>query len=612
MVFVPDNYEAIGSCVLSTNAVKPGACEISVITVLIWDRVLQLAIVGLLIGYARDLAASIGCYHLLLTRAEGVVESILRVTGWETCACKGFGGDGAAGLCAESVFGGGEDGQTQDNDQPDDSGQTEEIDGAEESGSVTGVVNVEEDEETNDQIRRKITLDELIETAAKEKWDLVIDATAEKRSFEDLEPGEVDESSTSKRPKIEFNSRCNNILGCADRQQEQVMHKLATKAGSSLSKSSGLSPVPEKPTSKLQKVPPPPVIRASSLTINSMSSVKNGGKYPYARGTRGRGDPRNAKMRAARQREAQATSRSTSSEVSTASKHLLLLQEMANSEKPPKEPIERGSSVPKVLWQRPPDPTDSSMLVAPRRASFIPTASKNSGFPPTALDSGDSTGHGYGMLDDNDGALQRPEEIPTLEVQALIDNLRRKNNERIVPATTVQRPEVKLDLEVQAPREKVQRVNRDCTDHATRLMHDLKVQSPTNAIRVPDIADESAKGVGNTSRMSSTAFNRSGKEKVCSVMKSRIPKNAQVNGYLEYPAKFKAHVSDCPAASAASLNEGQPQQQLKEHPPLIDIPPKPSRETWLGNPVTFGRATSGIPKEPRKRSGAGDWYRPGY
>lgn len=415
VVFVPENYETIGSCVLSINAVKTGACEISAITVLIWDRVLQLAIVGLLIGYARDMAAGMGYHHLLVRRVEGVVEGILRVIGWETCACKGFGGDGAAGLCAEpwttvQVFGGGEDGQTQDNGQPDDSGQTEGMDGAGESGRGTGVVNIEEDELTYDQIRRKITLDELIETAAKEKWDLVMNARAEKRSFDALEPGEADDNFTSKRPKIEFNSRCNNRLGCADRRQEQVLHKPAIKAGSSPSKSSSLSPVPEKPTSKLQKAPPPPVIRASSLTINALSSATNGGRYHHVRGTRGRGDPRNAKMIAARRREAQAKSRSTSFEISTASKQLLLLQEMANSEKPPQEPIERSSSVPKFLWQRPPDPTGSSMLVAPRRAPSVPTASKNPGFFPTALDSGDSIGHGYGMLDDSEGALQTPEE----------------------------------------------------------------------------------------------------------------------------------------------------------------------------------------------------------
>ena len=159
MVFAPDNYDAIGSCVLKIDSVKTGDCEVSSIMVLISDRVLQLAIVGLLITYARDFAASMGFHHLLVREVEDVIEGILRVVGWKDCSCKGLRGDRGTGLCdvswaAGQDFGGGEGCRNHKNVHPKDNGLTEERDVTEEeSGSSDGTVIVTEDKVINDESR---------------------------------------------------------------------------------------------------------------------------------------------------------------------------------------------------------------------------------------------------------------------------------------------------------------------------------------------------------------------------------------------------------------------------------------------------------------------------
>ena len=678
VVFVPDNYEAIGTCVLNIDPVKTGDCVISDIAVLVWDRVLQLAIVGLLICYARDLAASMGFHHLLVRKVESVVEGILRVIGWEDCGCKGVRVDGGAGLCGGS-WTAKKDGQSQDIGQPEYIGQPEEIDEmGKESDSGDGVVSVEADVMTEDQARGKITLDELIEAAAQEDWDLVMGARQEKRSFDELENASADEPAISKRTKVELNGCCGDTSGSLHRQREQIKHNTAIIAGSSPSKISCPSPASEKPTSQAPKVTLPPIIRAPSLRMNDdLSLVKNESEQPRLRGSRGRGDRGNASMRlAASPRAAQG---SASSEIRILSEQLSLFQKPSISEKPPKEPIERGVGTSKMLSTSS-DTIGSSMLEAPPNPSSLATSSENSAFLPTALNSEEpteatlnSTGHDRGMLDDSEITQQRPEAILTLEVQALMENFQGENDGRIDPANPAQRPEAKLTLKVPSLLGKVQRDNRDRNEPATQAMHNLNLQSPTNAILVPENMDESAKGAkstskmsnttlntsgkdhvrfimkshvpktaqvngdlkcptglktrtilvpdnvvrstkgaGNTSRTSSTTLDTSGKDNVRSVMKSRVPVNAQVNGGLKRPTGHKTQgMKDSPATLLASP-KGDPPEPLKNSPPLDKNPSKLSTETWLGSPVRSRKAASDVLSGAQRRLRQGDFYRPRY
>lgn len=615
VVFVDENYEAIGSCVLRIDPVKPEDAEVSAITALIWDRVLQLAIVGLLIGYARDFAAGLGFHHLLVKKAEGVVEGILRIIGWENCECMDLGTDGGAGsLCAgswaaEGVISGEEESQILDHGQPEGHGQTEEeIDRmVEESGSSgDAIVDLEEDFETSGRICRKITLDELIGAAARKNWDLVTSARTKKRSFDGLEPATAEETSTPKKTKVDVNSCRDDMSGCVLRQEEQVKPTAVTKAGDSPSKSSVVPLVSEKPTSQAHKVPPPPIIGAPSPTINvDPSLVKNEIKYHrVGRGTRGRGDPRNAGMRLAElQRAARATSRYSRS---AASEKLSLLPKRALFGKTPEERTTK-----EISSRSQPDSTDSSMPEAPPHPSSIPTVSQSSTYLPTALDSGeptgfalDSTGHG-GIIDVSGSARQRPGAQKGMIVQDLIDQILQRNDKGIDPANPAQqRPESKINPKGHALVDNVQQDQKDLIDPATTpAKRDLNVQIPTNAILVPGNADGSARGDARASR---TTLNPSTKENVRSVPKSRIPTNAQVNGELKRPAKLlKAlpnddvnHDSPPSPAFNPSPKEGAQQQQLKKQhihsPPLVPdiiLPPKPAkRETWMGNPVAVKKA----------------------
>lgn len=261
---------------------KTGDCEISAVTVLIWDRVLHLAIVGLLIGYARDFAASLGFHHLLVSKVEGVVEDILRVIGWKDCGCKGLGDDGRVGLCCGSWAAEQESSQTQDNGGREDDSQTEETDETgEESGSNDGVVKVTKDEATNHQARRNITLNRLVKVAAKENRDVNIGVRKKKRSFNELEFSAADEPASSKRILVEFTGSCSNTLGC---QHERVKHKTAAKAGSSLSRNS----VSEKPAFPASKVPPLPIIRASKKRPNEPIKRVLGISGWFSQSTRGK------------------------------------------------------------------------------------------------------------------------------------------------------------------------------------------------------------------------------------------------------------------------------------------------------------------------------------
>ncbi|MCJ1428946.1 hypothetical protein MMC29_006857, partial [Sticta canariensis] len=265
-VFVPENFDAIGSCVLSLDPMETGDCEISAVTVLIWDRVLHLAIVGLLIGYARDFAAGLGFHHLLVSKVEGVVEDILRVIGWKNCGCKGLGGDGRVGLCCGSWAAEQESSQTQDSGEPEDDSPTEETDEmGEESGSNDGVVKVTKDEATNHQARKNITPNKLVKVAAKENRDVNRGAGKNKRSFNELDFSAADEPASSKRILVGFTGSCNHTLGC---QHERVKHRTAATAGSSLAKNSGFLPASEKPVFPASKVPPLPIIRASKKPPN--------------------------------------------------------------------------------------------------------------------------------------------------------------------------------------------------------------------------------------------------------------------------------------------------------------------------------------------------------
>lgn len=577
MAFVPDDYEAIGSCVLNIDPVKTRDCEISTITVLIWDRVLQLATLGLLLGYAKDFAAGMGFHHLVVKKVGGLVEGILRIIGWDDCGCGGWGGDREAGLCgrslaAEQEFRSKEDGQTRDNDQPEGNGQTEEIDGMdEESGSGNRVLKVEESAVTNDQARRKITLDELIEAAAQDNWDLVIGTRKRKRRFDELEPAAPNETSNSKRDNIEFNGCCNNVSGCVRCQ----------------------------PASLAPRVPPLPTIKAPSLPISDdLSLVKNEKKSPRVRGSRGRGDPRNHWMKLeARRGATKATKRLTSSAITTASERLPLLQKGNLFENYPIEHIGWGLGIPEVTSGSSPDIIGSSMLEVPPHHSSVPTVSGNSALLPTALNSGEpidstlnSTGYDRDMLDDSGSVRQQREAKLVLEVQALMDKFQQQEKERFDHAIPAQRPEIKVNLGIQAFENKVQRDDGGRIDPSTKAMRDLNVQSPPNAILVSDHRNESAKGDGNTSRTSHTILNTSGKESICPVMMSHVPKNAKVNDSLKRPAGLKA-------------DEVVRPEQLKDSPPLTEISPKPSRETWLGSPVVFRRAA---------RPGSRDLYRPRY
>lgn len=656
VVFVAENYEAIGSCVLTIDPVKPEDAEVSAITVLIWDRVLQLAIVGLLIGYARDFAAGMGFHHLLVRKAEGVVEGILRIIGWEDCECMDLGaGAGAGSLCAGSwaagVFSGEEESQVPDHGQPEGHDQTEEeMDGmVEESGSSSDeIVDLEEDLETSDQRCRKITLDELIGAAARKNWDLVTSART-KRSFDGLESATAEETSTSKRTKVDVNSCRDDMSGCVPRQQEQAKLNAVTKAGVSPSTSSVVPLVSEKPTSQAHKVPPPPIIGAPSPTINvDPSLVKNEIKYHRAgRGTRGRGDKRNAGMKLAElQRAARATSRYS---LSAASEKLSLLPKPAVSGKTPEE-----RTIKEVSSRSQPDATNSSIPEAGPHPSSVPTVSQSSAFLPTALTSIepagfalDSTGHG-GIIDVSGSARQRPGAQKAMVVQDLIDKIIRRNNKGIDPTNPAQRPESKINPKGQALvdkgqalLDKVQRDKKYLTDPATLAKRDLTVQTPTNAIRVPDNADGSARGDGNPSRASSTTLNTSGKENVRSVLRTRIPKNAQINGELNRPAKLKASDNvnnDSPPSSAfipfPKDGEQQPrpsgqQQQLPSQshspplmiPDIINPPPlKPaaaasaSETLWMGNPVAVSKRGAGegggTTTTPLGRYGPGDHWRP--
>lgn len=676
MVFVPDNYEAIGSCVLSIDPVKTGDCVISDITVLIWDRVLQLAIVGLLIGYARDFAAGMGFHHLLVRKVESVVEGILRVIGWEDCGCKGLRVDGGVGLCGGS-WTAKKDGQSQDIGQPEYNGQPEQIEEMEEeSDSGDGVVSVETDVMTEDQARGKITLDELIEAAAQEDWDLVMGARQGKRSFDELETASADEPATSKRTKVEFNGCCGN--GSLYRQREQIKHNTVIETGSSPSKISGPSSASEKPASQAPKVTMPPIIRAPLLRMNDdLSPVKNESEQPRLRGSRGRGDRRNARMRLAA--SSKAAQGSASSEIRILSEQLSLFQKPYISEKPPKEPIERGVGTSKMLSTSS-DTISSSMLEAPSHPSSVATSSENSAFLPIALNSEEptettlnSTGHDRGMLDDIDSTQQRPEAILALEVQALMDKFQGENNERIDPANPAQRPEAKLTLKVPSLLGKVQRDNRDRTEPATQAMRNLNLQSPTNAILVsenvdmsakgaqgtsrmsnttlntpgkdhvrfvmkshvpktaqvngdlkwptglktrtilvPDNVVKSTKGAGNTSRTSRTTLDTSGKDNVRSVIMSRVPENAQVNGGLKRPAGHKTQdMKDSPATLLASP-KGDPPEPFKNSPPSAKPPSKLSTDTWLGSPVRSRKAASDVLSGAQRRLRQGDFYRPRY
>lgn len=260
---------------------ETGDCEISAVMVLISDRVLQLAIVGLLIGYARDFAASLGFHHLLVSKVECVVGDILRVIGWKDCGCGGLGMDRRAGLCCESWAA---EHQTRDNGEPEDDSQTKETDEmGEESGSEDGVVKVRRDEATTHQARRNITLDQPVQVAATENPDINIGAREKKRLFNELDVAAADKPASFKRLRVEFTGSCNNMLG---RQHERVQHKTAATAGGSLSKNSGFRPVSEKPAFPASK-PPLPMIRASKRPPKVPSKRGSGTSRVFSRSTRG-------------------------------------------------------------------------------------------------------------------------------------------------------------------------------------------------------------------------------------------------------------------------------------------------------------------------------------
>ncbi|MCJ1469809.1 hypothetical protein MMC07_008451 [Pseudocyphellaria aurata] len=475
VIVVPDNYEAIGSCFLAVDPMKSGDCEISSITVLIWDRVLQLAIVGLLISHARDFAASMGFHHLLVTKVEGVVESILRVIGWKNCRCHGLTSDVSVGLCGGTWTGeqeraAGEIGRSQE------SGQAEENRTAQESGSSAGFANADE--------RRKMTLDELIEAAAKQSSDLVIGARTEKRPLAGFEPTAADNTTPPKRARVEFNDCDDDTSRHAHHQPETIKHKTAIEAGSTLPKSAHLFSVSNEMTSPVPRLP--------------------------KRGTRGRGDPRNSRMKQQMQEykayhaaQHPAALRSTS-----AGTH----RKTATSITPPKEPIERN---PSTLEARP-------------HASSLGTVSDESAFLASNVSPGepvdftiDSTGHDSGMLGSG--------------------NVR-------------QRLEPNLTLELQVQAEKAQQDNRDRL--GTRRKRNLYVQHPTNASLIPDHANETAVGNQNTSTTSSPSRNTTtGNEKSVSVIRSRVLKNAEANRDLrQREEELTAHdLNNRPATPSSRL-----------------------------------------------------------
>lgn len=504
MIVVPENYEAIGSCFLSIDLVKTGDCEINSITVLIWDRVLQLGIVGLLIGYASDFAASMGFHHLLVRNVEDVVESILRVIGWKDCRCKGSRSDESVGLCggswaAEQEREEGEIGESQENGQAEENGQFEV---GEASGSSVGFANVDQDVVIRHQARRQMTLDELIEAAAKQNWDLVIGARTEKRSFDELEPAAADKTAPTKRTKVEFNNSDDNISGYVHHLQEQVKHKTAIKAESTLSKSARLFPASEKPTSQFPKSPPRPIFKFPSRPIDEgLSLAKDVNKIYRPRTSRGRGDPRNARMQ--RERAVWAARCSASAGTQTAWEQSSLLRKTAISRRSPREPIEPSPGI----RQR------SRTLEMRPHPSSAQTVFDKSAFPASNVGPGESvdftidpTGHDRGMLD---------------------------------RSSVRQHLEAKLTLEVQALVEKVQQDDRDRI--GIQGMRNHHVQHPTEAFLIPDDANETAVGNRNTSKSSSTNRNTTGKENVLSVIKSRGLKNDEANSDLRQREGLTAH-----------------------------------------------------------------------
>lgn len=92
------DYQPMGYCVLKVNPKTRGA-EIDSITILISNRLLQMEIVVLLFGCARDFCSSRGLQHLCTKKRGGRLDGILQLGGWNNCQCDEFVHLGTGLLC---------------------------------------------------------------------------------------------------------------------------------------------------------------------------------------------------------------------------------------------------------------------------------------------------------------------------------------------------------------------------------------------------------------------------------------------------------------------------------------------------------------------------------